>query len=227
MFKTVTAFLLLSLFFLPLNIYGIIITEVQIEGESANDCYIKIYNTSSNNIDISGYNLRKKTSSGNDSSIRVFPGGSAIPKNDYFIWASSRNDHFPEKVKADVVSTQTLARNNSIVLLDKNKAVLDSLAWGIGDDQYRMGEEVENPEKGQVIKRVNKDGAYQNTKNNSDDFILYPPALSPLQIKDTVIEYGEKEYTNPLPVAIFSSLLLSLIIFYLNKRWQVTVTQKM
>ncbi len=227
MYKIFTFFFFISLLFCPYITSAIIITEVQIEGESANDCYIKIYNTSDTSIDISGFNLRKKTSSGKDSSVRVFPNKSVISANDYFIWASSRNENFPSTVDADVVSTQYLAKNNSIALLDKNKNILDALSWGEGEDQYILIKEVDNPDKGQIIKRIKENNIYKNTKNNNEDFILYPPPVSPLQIKDTVIHYGEKDKTSPLLFAILSSFLLSLIITYLNKKWQDTVTQKM
>lgn len=226
MFKIFISFSLIVFLFYPFLIHAIIITEVQIEGESANDCYIKIYNTSSNDIDMSGYNLRKKTSTGNDSSIRVFPANSTISSNNYFIWASSRNDNFPSTVNADVSSTQYLARNNSIALLDKNRNFIDALSWGEGDDSYVLIKGVDNPEKGQIIKRKKENEEYINTKNNSNDFILYPPPLSPLQIKETIVRHEEKNHNNPLFFAIISSFLLSLIITYLNKKWQDIVTQK-
>ncbi len=227
MSKIVIIFLFIIIFFCPCLVTAIIITEVQIEGESANECYIKLYNPSSSTIDVSGYNLRKKTSSGKDSSIRVFPSGSSINGNNYFIWASSRDEEFPEKMSADIISTQSLAKNNSIALMNKDKKIIDALAWGESENPYKLTEEISNPEKGQIIKRVKENDIYKITQNNSEDFTVYPPPPSPLQIKETIVEYGEKDETNPLLFAIISSLILSIIITYLNKKWQDTVTQKM
>lgn len=168
----------------------------------------------------------KKTSSGKDSSIRVFPSGSIISGNNYFIWASSRNEDFPSMVGADVISTQYLTKNNSITLLDKNKNIIDSLSWGEGDNQYQLGEGVANPEKGQTIKRKKVGDNYKNTKNNSNDFIIYPPPPSPFQVENNIIEYGKRDKTNPLLFAILSSFILSIIITYSNKKWQDIVMQK-
>ncbi len=218
--------ILLLFIFLPLTSSALVITEVQIEGEDVNDCFITIYNPSSKLIDLSNYNLRKKTSSGNDSSIRVFPQGKTIPSNGYFTWASSRNSTFPEAVNADVVSTQYLSRDNSIALMDTNRDIIDAVAWGEGDNPYIFGEPVENPEEGQTIRRIKTDGIYQNTENNKEDFNLYPPPPPPPKVKETITDYGEKDNINPLFIAIISSLILSIIIIYFYKKWPDTVTQK-
>ncbi len=127
----------LFLLLIPLPSSALLITEVQVAGEeSVNDCYIKIYNPASQTKNISGYNLRKRTASGNESSVRVFPEDSTIEPNNYFIWASSRNENFPQEVNADAVSTQYLANNNSIALLDNERQIIDAVAWGVGVNQF-------------------------------------------------------------------------------------------
>ncbi len=214
---------------LPLNAFSsLLIVEVQIEKERADDCYIKIYNSSDSDLNISGYNLRKKTSTGTDSSVRLFPKDSVIKANDYFVWASSRNKDFPEKVKANVMSSQYLSYNNSIALFDDEKNIIDALSWGDGENPYVLGNSVKNPEKGQVIQRKKENNNYVNSRDNSSDFHYYPPITSPFLVKDFIKE-EEKEETkrvNPIIISLIISLISGFIIIYLKKKWQDTVTLK-
>ncbi len=219
-------FIFFILLFTPLFASGLIITEIQVEGEKADECYIKIYNPANTDTDISGYNLRKKTSTGTDSSVRVFPEGSVIESNNYFIWASSRDKSFPEKVEADIFSTQYLSRNNSVALLNKERVLIDAVAWGEGENQYLLGDPAKNPGEGQVIKRLEINGGYSIRKDNSVDFSLYPLPSSPLQIQDVYTERKEKESKNYFFISLSLSLVMATIILLL-KKWQDTATQKM
>ncbi len=204
------------LLFLPITANGIIITEIQIEGESTYECYIKIYNPSNNDIDISGYKLRKKTSTGKDYSLRVFPSESIINKNDYFIWANSQNNDFPEKVNADVSSTQSLSYNNSVALFDKEDVVIDLVGWGEGDNQYFTGDILDNPNKNQIIKRVENNGIFSQTKNNKNDFYFYPPPPSPIDIKKISKTNINDKKINPFIISFVLSIFLASITIYFN-----------
>ena len=203
--------------FLPFTVSGLIITEVQVEGESVDECYIKIYNSSEKSIDISGFGLRKKTSTGNDSSVRLFPSGSIIEGNGYFVWASSRKSSFPEKIDADVISTQYLSYNNSVALFNNSRELIDALAWGSGENQYSFGSPIENPSKGQVIKRVKENNSYISNNDNSLDFSLYPPPSSPLEVKETSSSKKEEDLPHPFIISLFSSIILASIILFIKK----------
>ncbi len=206
---------------------GIIISEIQIEGESVNECYIKLYNPLQRNIDVSGYNLRKKTSTGTDGSVRVFPAESIIKADGYFLWASSREGDFPSKVGADVSSTQYLSSNNSIALFDDNGLLIDAVAWGDGENQYFKGKPLENPKKGQIIKRVKDSGSYIRTGDNSLDFYTYPPLALPLKVDgERIDDKKEKKISGIFLLSLFPSLFFGLLIIYLKRKWQDTVTTK-
>ncbi|MCD6483061.1 MAG: lamin tail domain-containing protein, partial [Candidatus Aenigmarchaeota archaeon] len=84
----------------------LVISEVQIAGEKASYDFVEIYNPTNISLDISGYKLRKRTSTGSEFSIRVFPSGSIIKSNGYFLWANSKGG-YAESVGADVSSTAT------------------------------------------------------------------------------------------------------------------------
>ncbi len=212
------------LLFLPFFVEALFITEVQIAGEKPSECYIKIYNQGEESVDISSYSLRKKTSTGNDTSLRLFPKGSAIKGKDYFVWASSRESSFPEKVDADVFSVQTISLNNSVALFDSSRNLIDALSWGEGENQYLFETPLLNPNKEQIIKRKREGGFYSNLKDNSLDFYLDPPPLSPLFIEDFKTEKGAEKRINPFLISFLSSLVLASIILILRKKWPGTVT---
>lgn len=115
----------------PSNVSHLLISEVQLTGGSGNTTndFIELYNPLSQAVDLSGWKLRKRTQSGTESSIRVFPSASSIPAYGFFLWANSNNG-FDVAIGADVSSTASLAPDSSIALLDSNGAVIDALAWG-------------------------------------------------------------------------------------------------
>ncbi len=164
--------LLLFPLFSSANLNHLIITEIQIEGDSSSEDYIKIYNPTSNQVDISGFKLRKRSSTGKEYSIRVFPKESIITPFSYFTWANSKND-FASKIKADIKSSATISKNNSIALLDKEGNILDALCWGNPKNPFKETKCFpQNPGKNQQLKRKINNGEYQDNNNNENDFYL-------------------------------------------------------
>lgn len=155
----------------------ILITEVQIEGKKSFFDFIEIYNPNTSSVDISNFQLKKRNSGGTEYSLRVFPEGSVIPSKDYFLWANS--DYASSgQASADVSSTQTLTRDNSIALFDKEKNIIDSLAWGSSSNPFLRGMVfVENPVENQSLSRKwnHESQNYQNTEDNYQDFEIQDP----------------------------------------------------
>lgn len=174
---------ILNFFLLPVVFFiwtqtakaNLLITEVQIAGETSSNDFIEIYNNSASQQDISGFKLRKRASTGSESSIRVFPKNSLIGANGYFLWANSAND-FSQKINANTSSTQTLAKNNSVALFDADGNTIDALVWG--DElvnPFVKGEKFsQNPEDNQSLARkfFSDCACYQNLNDNSANFIL-------------------------------------------------------
>ena len=181
------------LLFLPFNTIlaeNLLIVEVQIAGDSSNNDYIKIYNPQNQEVDVSGYKLRKRSSTGSESSIKVFPNGSKISAKGFFIWANSQNDYYL-KINADIWSSATLAKNNSVALLNLEGKIIDALTWGKSQNPFVKGLPFpENPGPNQQLKRKKINGVYQNTNNNSQDFFIFP-------IVESKIE-NSKEFPNTI-----------------------------
>lgn len=151
-----------------------LIYEVRITGgtgRSAED-YVKIFNPNPKVVDLSGWKLRKRTQSGSESSIRVFPDGTSLAPGKVLTWA---NNDYASTVGAELMSSQTLASNNSVGFFNKEGILIDAVGWGeidsagfIEGSAYSM-----NPEAGQVLLRKQSGGLLVDTQNNAADFEIY------------------------------------------------------
>jgi hypothetical protein len=150
----------------------ILIAAVQIAGEASTNDFVKLYNPSSATVDLDGWKLRKRSQTGVDYSLRTIPADMTIGPGKYFVWANS-GDGFSASIGANISSTETLAGNNSIALIDADGDIEDALAWGTGTGQYGEGAPyADNPAAGQVLARKMSASAPTDTRSNADDFVL-------------------------------------------------------
>ncbi|MCD6115149.1 lamin tail domain-containing protein, partial [bacterium] len=157
--------------------FKILITEVQISGENASEDFVELYNPNDVLVDLSSWQIKKRTSSGKESSLIKMPDGTVIPSYGYILWANSKDD-YAQEINADVSTKNCLSQNNSIALFDREKRVIDALSWGEGENQFLEGEGFpENPEAGQTISRKfsEDDNKYIDTDNNASDFVIGNP----------------------------------------------------
>lgn len=151
----------------------ILISDIQTTGGSgkSDDDFIKMYNADDSAADIGGWQLKKRTQPGTESSIRVFPSGASIASHGYFVWANSENN-FASAVGANVSSTSYLSDNYSIALFDASGKIIDAVAWGSGHvNPFVEGSAYPtNPVANQILARKIVNAAMQDTDNNAGDF---------------------------------------------------------
>ncbi|HUW72004.1 MAG TPA: helix-hairpin-helix domain-containing protein [Candidatus Humimicrobiaceae bacterium] len=180
----------------PVSYPEIIISEVQIEGNDTNHDFIELYNSENSDTDISGYKLRKRTSTGSESSIRVFPSGSLISAKGYYLWASSKDENYPSLINADASTTQTLASKNSIALLAPDNTIISALAWASSTNPFmEISPFPENPGVNESLGRIwlGETEEYKNTGDNSVDFEIQSPtpkAQNQSPETEPVVEYS-------------------------------------
>lgn len=139
------------------------LSEVQIAGEKSDDEFIELRNLSGESVSIGGWQLRRKTASGSESSIRVFPSDAAIPPGGFYLWANSKGAF--ASLADETSSSSALANNNAIGLYTHSGSdgvLVDSVAWGEGalfDDADTP--RVDNPPKNQSL--VYESGEWQAT----------------------------------------------------------------
>lgn len=150
----------------------VVIAAVQIAGASTTNDFVKIYNPETSAIDLSGWKLHKKSSTGADYSLKEMPAGSSVPAGGIFTWANSANG-FSTVTGADVSSTETLSADNSVALFDASGAMVDAVAWGTGAGQYAEGAAYpDDPAANQVLTRIFQNGTIVDTDNNATDFVI-------------------------------------------------------
>ena len=150
----------------------ILIAAVQTGGASSSNDLVKLYNPTAAAIDVSGWKLHKKSETGTDYSLKEFPAGSTIAAGQFFVWANSIGG-FSETVDANVSSTETLAADNSVAIMDSAGDIVDAVAWGTGTSQYGEGPPYPtSPGANQLLSRRSSDGAMADTGDNSDDFTI-------------------------------------------------------
>ncbi len=148
----------------------VLISEVQTKGSIASQDFIEFYNPSSTQIDMSGWKIRKRISSGTESSLMVIPSNTFIEGHGYLLWANTTNG-YNASIGADIANTGSLADNNSIALLTSTDVIVDQLGWGTGSNQFREGLGYpDNPGTLQSIERMHG----VDTDHNEIDFILRP-----------------------------------------------------
>ncbi len=153
----------------------VLISEIQIEG---NTDFIEFYNPLDHSVDISSYQIKKKNQVGTEYSIRLLPEETNIPPLSYLLWATSQNNYH-QTVSAELYSSAYIAPNNSVVLLDRNKDIVDAVAWG-QEHTNPFSEGLafaQNPSNEQTIGRKwnSENQTYQDSDDNQQDFELQFP----------------------------------------------------
>lgn len=151
----------------------LVIAEIQISGTGGteND-FIKFGNPTSANLDISGWKIRKRTKTGTESSIRVIPEGTSVAAGATILWANSKNN-FAANMGAQIISSATISKDNSVAVFDSAGNLVDAVSWGGGAGQFTEGQPYPlSPDDGQILKRKIKNGTWQDTGNNSADFLI-------------------------------------------------------
>ncbi|MFA6145758.1 MAG: DUF2341 domain-containing protein [Patescibacteria group bacterium] len=155
----------LILYFVKLP--SVVISEVQIAGQTVNDEFIELYNSTDQEIDLADWKLTKKTASGTENTIlsdkttvKFF---GIIPAKGYFLIShpDSSFTFFSDLVHG---GTQSLASNNTLILYDLEGKIIDKVGWGTASD-FETSPAPESL-KNQSIER----GNLQDTDNNLNDF---------------------------------------------------------
>lgn len=148
----------------------ILISEIQIS--PIEERFIELYNPNRNDVDLGGWYIQRKTESASSwnsfvSSTRFK--GKIIKAKSHFLIASS----FKE---SDIIFKMTLTQNNSLVLKNPKRKIIDLVGWGEKSQEFENSSAL-NPDIQKSIqrKRDQKTGDYKDSDNNASDFIISDP----------------------------------------------------
>jgi len=154
----------------------ILISEIQTAGlESAKDEFVELFNLSSEEVDLSGWYLQKKTETVEDfstfASNNLFD-GKKIPGKGYFLIAREGSSFASI---ADILTDNPLAKNNTLALKNPNREIADKVGWGEVND-FETTPAV-NSDAGESLGREwsETDENYFDTDNNLNDFKTQTP----------------------------------------------------
>lgn len=176
---------------------AIVISQIQISGETSKDEFLKIYNNSSDSIQLENFRLTKMTSSGNESAlIAEFPAYILESKTELFI---AHPTDYTGTEPADITysSSQSIASNNTVTLYDVDNNILDQV--GMGTAQNFENEATFNPEATKAIIRRFENGVYVDTDNNNTDFTLQEGAPTPEPEEEKELEEENNQVEETIP----------------------------
>ena len=196
--------LLVSLISVPLTVQAdtagsLLISQIQVSGlGGANDEYIEIYNPTSAGINLSGWSVQYKTSSGAfPLSVRkVLPEFNLEPLRYYLI----AHTGYTGSVVADLAqstfslsgsdtgTTIFLSKSTEYVAAGDDANIIDKVAYGTSLSNSPEGSNALLPPTGESIKRISE------TNNNATDFVVGPSIpRNSLVIPEEVEEEPEEE----------------------------------
>lgn len=166
----------------------VVISEVQISGSSdADDEFVEVYNPTNSVVDLTGWRLTRKTSTGTQSNLVASMSGS-LASHSYFLIAPSP-DYLGSTVQdLNYSTTSRLAASNTVLLYsDAGITLVDKVGLGTATDNETSAFAT-NPTAGQSIERKANSssdatsmgsggtdeflGNGEDTDNNSTDFVL-------------------------------------------------------
>jgi len=166
----------------------VVISEVQIAGQTADDEFVELFNPTNEPINLTGYVLKKKNSNGVESSLVVssrFQDKIIQPKS-FLLLAPEEN--YLGTVTPDIYwpKSYNLASNNTLILYHET-TIIDKVGWGSAID-FETIPFSENPNTNQSLERKaspystqitlafggqeENSGNGWDTDNNNEDFIL-------------------------------------------------------
>lgn len=163
----------------------IVISEVQIEGVTATDEFVELYNPTGSAIDLTGYRLSKKTSGGSLSNLLTSMSGT-IPAHGFFLITHPTGYTGISATDATYSTASSMAADNTVILFsDAGVTVADKVGLGAATDFETAT--TTNPSSGTSIERkaqvssnslsMGIGGADENfgnaedSDNNASDFI--------------------------------------------------------
>lgn len=167
---------------------NILISEIKVAGNTANDEFVELYNPTNSDVSINNWRLSKRTSSLNGAISNLVTNLSgSISARGYFLIANPQYSGLVEPDFWYSATTSGIAANNTVILYsDQGLTIVDKVGMGSAEDNETASTVL--PPTGSSIERKAKPdstsetlyaggidelmGNGHDTDNNSQDFVL-------------------------------------------------------
>ena len=164
---------------------NIVISEIQIGGGTADDEFVELYNPTENDVDLTGWALKRKTAGGTQNNLVASIAGT-IAAHGYFLMAHPSYHELTTPDQPYSATSSALAANNTVLLYDGDDEIVDKVGMGTATDKEASSSGV--PAAGMSIERKAEEsstaltmasggvdemlGNGWDTNNNLNDFVL-------------------------------------------------------
>lgn len=158
----------------------LVINEIQLSGQSADDEFIEIYNPTSETLNLSTWSLQYRGGESKSYSKKNFETNSLILPGDYFLIA--HGNKYTSAVAFDMSWSQSLSSEGGTIFLVKNQTLLtgDTDGTDLVQDKVAYGKgSFLRPEKAPLSispaaqKSLGRKNSGEDTNDNSSDFIIF------------------------------------------------------
>ncbi len=151
---------------------SVVVSEVQIAGQTVGDEFIELFNPTDKDIDLTSYQIKKKNSQGNESTLVVKSRfkDRIIAANSYLLLAHQDKYIGPT---ADILwpESYSLTSANTVILYNLKQKIIDKVGWGAAKDFEE--DAAPEPEASQSLERKpGYPGGHCDTDNNAQDFFI-------------------------------------------------------
>jgi Lamin Tail Domain len=146
-----------------------VISQVQISGQSATDEFVEIFNAGDTAADLTGWKLRKKAQSESSDPLNLVSSMSGVLAPKKYLLVAHQN--YQGATQEDVTySTNSVAENNTVILENSEGVVVDKVGFGQAFDKETNS--VPNPTaSSSAVRKEDSAGSRgTDTNNNSQDF---------------------------------------------------------
>ncbi|MBI3305778.1 lamin tail domain-containing protein [Candidatus Nomurabacteria bacterium] len=171
-----------------LNVDHLVISEVQAAGADSSDQFIKLYNPTTTDVDLSGWSIQYRGPNATLFSKKNFDSGKKISAGEYFLIARGLDADGSDGYRGDLngdymthrtfklgISGGTIFLISSITLLSdgNDSTIVDKIAYGTGSYLFPESSAFTlAPSANHSIKRKFADNLIQDTNDNAADFEL-------------------------------------------------------
>lgn len=190
----------------------IVISEIQIGGETSTDEFVELYNPTGVSQDISGWKITKKTASGTESEVVTITSGS-IEAHSYFLMAHTTDYDGAATADVNYSESSTISTNNTVLLYNNSDNLIDKVGMGNASDFEGTGTASSPANNRSVERKANTSstkasmevsgedefaGNSEDTDDNDLDFI-YKTLSDPQNSSSPTEDPGQTPTPSPTP----------------------------